>query len=335
MPGCKSVDSRPQLNAVSLKTVRICSQNIFRYSERNKKWSQKKQERQARYLISRMHRADCDVVALQEVVGNTIREGQAVADDLAKQLSIRRGFPYVAIVAGSRTKFIRNAILYRQDVFSLEKKLDLSRKPLARIQHHRGATGHFARGPLFVHLRLRGSYQKEVPDFLIATMHFKSKLGGYRDGYGTDYEILRTEMAEVLRNEVVAYQRSIKHELVPVILGDRNSSPGSASALVLTGQRRLSEFQNNNCRLDEALRPRCKRSLRKPAEFVELFASKKAAKTTGSHKYRGRETLIDEILIREKDRKRLIRANGSLAIGMQGQYFKGSDHKLLWAQFSI
>ena len=327
--------NRPSSKAVSVKAIRICSQNVFRYSERNKRWSPKKQERQARYLITRMHRADCDVVALQEVVGNTIREGQAVANDLAKRLSIRRGFPYAAIVAGSRTKFIRNAVIYREDLFSLEKKLDLSRKPLARIQSHRGATGHFARGPLFVHLRLRGEYKNEVPDFLIATMHFKSKLGGYRDGYGTDYEILRTEMAEVLRNEVVAYQRGVKREIVPVILGDRNSPPGSASAVVLTGQRRLSEFQNKTCQLDESLRPKCRRKSQKAAEFVELFASRKNSKRLGSHKFRGNETLIDEILVRKKDRKRLIRPNGTLAIGMRGQYFKGSDHKLLWAEFSI
>ena len=99
-----------------------------------------------------------------------------------------------------------------------------------------------------------------------------------------------------------------------------------ASAVILEGGRSLAAFSNQDCELDEDFRPKCTSPQIGRAAFIGLFAERfRGQKDRGSHKYRGKELLIDDILVHTTDLSMLKRANGSYSIGLEGQFFKGSD----------
>ena len=52
----------------------------------------------------------------------------------------------------------------------------------------------------------------------------------------------------------------------------------------------------------------------------------------GSHMYRGKEALLDEAFMPAEDLGLVTRSDNTLSIGYQGEYFKGSDHKLLYLE---
>lgn len=343
---CQPVNSDTSRNNSSelapRSRLRICSQNIQRFTERSQHWSAEKQERQLEYLVTRMKRAQCDIVALQELVGPSKDESQTIANQIAGALSKRVGAPYSAIVASSNDRVLRNGMLYRADALKVEKILELHREPLPRLQYQRGPAGHYSRGPLAVLFSVTADTPERPQRYVMpVTMHFKSKSRGYKDPTGTEYEILRMQMAEGLRSSIQMHLREMPAGTIPLLLGDRNSEHDSATAAVLEGALTLESFRQGSCRVGKSARANCDDSVR-PVErvqrpFVGLFSLRRNEQQSneGTHRYRGKATLIDEILVRPGDLGLLRRTNGSLAIGLEGEFFKGSDHKLLWAELNI
>ena len=47
-----------------------------------------------------------------------------------------------------------------------------------------------------------------------------------------------------------------------------------------------------------------------------------------------RHLLIDEIYVWPQDLAAARRRSGRLAVGMEGEFFKGSDHKLVWVELN-
>jgi len=118
------------------------------------------------------------------------------------------------------------------------------------------------------------------------------------------------------------------------VLGDRNSEPDDASAKILSGARVLDDFRDN-CRVDETLAPRCERQQQRAPQFRGLLEalSQEQGNIVGTYRYRGREEIIDEILIRRSDWNVFSR-NEQLMAGVQGSFRQGSDHKLVWSELN-
>ena len=316
--------------AAAEDSLRICSQNIYRYGAKYRKFSNKRRQKQLGYLITRFKKANCDIIAIQELPGASYREAERILDDLAFELQRRSGEVFEAYIGKSHDRFIRNAFLVRKSLGKVEDVKQYYRVALPRLRKGYGRTNRFSRGPLglFI-LTAKGR------NLFVVTMHFKSKRGAHKDPTGTKFEALRLEMAEGLRAIVTKEMKNLPSDTVLVVLGDRNTSAGSGSSEVLEGLRRLDDFSYHGCRLDKKLKADCGQLRRHSAQLIGLFTYRKSSNPrkyrAGSYRHKKREELIDEILVREKDLALFRRSDKTLAIGFGGQFYKGSDHKLLWA----
>ena len=323
---------KPVLAPVADAPVRICSQNLFRFGASRSR-DPKKREKQKRAIVTRMKQAKCDVVATQELAGGTPERSKQILAELANALSERMGTPYSYYIGESHDRYIRNGFLLRDDLGKVHEVRQFYRMRLPRLRSGRSAARRYSRGPLGLLIQL------PKRRLFVVTMHFKSMRNSDRDSSGTKFEDRRLEMAAGLRESVLRAAAEYGPDVVPVVLGDRNSADDSASAAVLEGVRTLTDFTSSRCEVDEKLRADCGNTPERDYQLRGLFAYRKnqfpGRYRGGSFRYKKREQLIDEILLEPRHLKHVTRADGTIAIGFAGQFYKGSDHKLLWAELLL
>lgn len=310
--------------------IRICSQNLHRYGEVSPRKRGESREQQRAFLVRRFLDAECDVVAVQEVVGSSRSEAQCTLEEIATAWSRAIDRPVRAIVGESRDEYIRNGFLLAEGRARLLETKSYLDAPLPRLQPL-GPVGRFLRPPLALVLELPNG-QRVMP----MNIHFKSKSRGYLDPSGTNYENVRMEMAEGVRAILAEEERRRPAGTLFVVLGDRNSDLSSAASAVLSGSRTLEDFRRGDCSVSDDLTPQCSGSALRPARLVGLFEARSrefpGEYPRGSYRYKGREELLDEIFVPAPDLARAKRPNGRYAIGLEGQFYKGSDHKLVWLE---
>lgn len=314
--------------------LRICSQNLFRYGESKSGDSPEKRSKQLDYLITRFKRADCDVIAVQEVVGSNEREAQRRLAEIASALSFRSGDRFSALVGDSRDEFIRNGFIYRERRVTIEEKKNFLDYSLPRLQS-RGPGGSFIRAPFALLLSDKLSNLK----VWLLNVHFKSRSFGFKDPSGTNFEILRMEMAEATRAITAAESKRLGQAVVPLLVGDRNSDLGSATSEILSGRLELPDFKSGGpCQLDEEEQVECRDSKRKEASLLPLFELRRSLYPSeyrgGSYLYRGKQELLDEFYLPSPYLHLAQGKNQRLRIGFEGDFYKGSDHKLIWLELS-
>src|SRR2546426_641475 len=143
--------------------VTVCTENLFnygipedvqrlRYPERTLQQVRGRILRQEKALLSRM--AACDIVAVQEVVGDEQQRALSALDRLGRLLSQSTGRRYSALVADS-SDVIRNGFLFRSDGDLSEAQFDGAHTsdPLPRIP--RFGEVHWKRGPAELVVELR------------------------------------------------------------------------------------------------------------------------------------------------------------------------------------
>lgn len=326
--------------------LRVCTQNLENFgkvvdsSRSKKKTNQKKvrqrETKQTEALAARIVNARCDVVAVQEAYGTSLQEAKRNLLPLLKELS-NQGLTFHDFLGESLSKTIRNGFLLREGagkVVSVESYASTMLPKLSPL----GPGRRFSRGPVSIALDVQK--KGETPGdqskrrIILFTMHFKSKVDGWKDPTQTQFEVARMEMAEALRNIVLDRASREAPGTVVVVLGDRNSEPTDASAKILSGARVLDDFRDN-CRVDETLAPRCERQHQRVPQFRGLLEalSQERGNIVGTYRYRGREEIIDEILIHRSDWNTFSR-NEQLMAGVQGSFRQGSDHKLVWSELN-
>lgn len=295
-------------------SVKICSQNLAMLEEGKKNYSLK-----LKYLVSLMSDNGCSVVALQEV------RNKNVAQKLAKELSRISKREFRSYVGKGRDSFITNGYLIAQDFGSLLGIKSHLRKSLPRI-FKKGPSRTFLRGPLEARFKLPFLNR----NLSIYNIHLKSKRNGWKDPTKTNFEIARAESAQAIRD--IALKN--KNDFV-IVIGDRNNSKDKASDEVLEGRIELEDFADGgSCKILKNEYPKCKK-LRKP-KLLGLFGLLKERfpkKFRGTHKYKGRESVLDEAFILPTDLS-LVSSGKKLNIGTAGRYYKGSDHKMIWLEIA-
>lgn len=320
---------------VDTQELVVCSQNLFRFSDKDAKRSNKlRREKQKKFLITRMKDAACDVVALQELMGGGQTEALEVAVELADALGKRSGRKYRAFAGRSKNKYSTNGFLVAEDAGTVEDVQSHWRQRLPKLQP-RGPSATFTRGPLSIVLK-RPSGSKVV----LVSFHFKSRHQSWKDHTRTDFESIRMQEAAGLRSIIRSLRREYGREVEVIALGDRNSGADSAAADILRGSRMLSDFDSpRKCRLSPEETAECDALPEKPSDLVDLFALRQTEHprkyTKGSFRYRGKESVFDDIHVTPGLLSRVRRADGTLAIGFRGQFLKGSDHKLVWARVRL
>ena len=320
--------------AESTSVLRVCSQNLYRLGESGK--SKKRSETQLEDLTKRFMRAECDVIAVQEVVGSSESLALESLGVLAKAWERSLGEKILFYVGGdSIDEHIRSGFLVRSSVGKVAAIKTYPSEPVPSVQRL-GPVLYFPRAPMALVLDTPGL--KPRKRFWILNIHQKSPVFGYKDGSGTDFELLRTEMAEALRNIVEREEKQEKQDTVFIVTGDRNSEGSSASAAVLWGKMELSDFERaGGCQIKKDGSPQCKTERKREPDYVGLFARRHELFPDkypgGTYMYKKRQRSLDEISIKQKDLRLVTRENGKLSIGLEGEYFRGSDHRLVWAEF--
>lgn len=314
--------------------VRFCTQNLFNYGLPAQGKNAQRPADQKRDLIGRMTSARCDLVALQEVTGKDQRRAQRTVDDLANTLTMITGKRFTGMLGESRNDRIRNGFLVSDRAGTVLSTRSFYRFPLPPLQR-RGPAQSFTRGPLAILLEVRPQTGAPPKRLIVINLHFKSSHDGWKDPSGTDYEAIRMEMAEAVRRGADEMVRGYGRHVPIVIMGDRNADEFSATSAILSGERVLDDFRiAGRCSLGEKNQPVCGRLPAHQPEFVPLFATKFRGQDTGSYRYKSRNGFIDEILIGAEDLELVQNTRGELAVGITGEFYHGSDHKLLWAELN-
>lgn len=318
----------------------ICTQNLYNYGLPQQTKRAQRQADQKRDLISRMQEARCDLIAVQEVTGRDERQAQRIVDDLAKTLTMVTGKKFIGLLGESRNDRIRNGFLLSDRAGSVLSSRSFFRRSLPALET-RGPAQSFMRGPLALLLEVKPATGALPLRLIVINLHFKSSYNGWKDPSGTNYETTRMEMAEAVREGAREMVRGYDKRVPIIILGDRNASEFSATSAILSGERRLEDFRiPGRCKLDQENEPECGKLPRRERQFIPLFATKYRenkgwfSQTEGSFRYRNKDEFIDEILIDPADLEMVKRGDGELNIGLVGEFYRGSDHKLLWAELN-
>ena len=310
--------------------LRICTQNLNRFGAKQGRKSNKGTDKQKDFLVERMAAARCVIIALQEVWGETKGQAEKTMGLLASGLRQRTGKTFEAYLGETLDKEIRNGFLVAHDAGRVSEVRQYLRNPLPRLQTL-GPAGNYMRGPLGILVELQPPSVRS--HLFVVTMHFKSKAGSWKDPSNTQFEALRMEMAAGLLRDVGRDLQKMPPETVLVVLGDTNSDYDSAAIDVLEGERSIDDFSiERRCTLNSKLQSVCSNAQNQP-QLVRLFEPYADGRTfRGSYKFGKRWLLLDNVFVRPDDIHLFKRSDGSLASGLEGRIYKGSDHKLVWAE---
>lgn len=300
LPTIPLVDPRGAVDLV------VCSQNLKLFGEydvvasRGGKISKELYEDKVLALSKRFASAECDVVAVQEIIGRNSESLTKGLEVLAKKLreltnrsfEVKAGPPADGSMAlGFLVAKDRAEILNTVSYSSVElPKLTPKQKP--RL---------FTRSPLELQLAVNSREGQVRKNITIVNFHFKSKRGSAGDPSGLEWETYRMEMSEALRRIV---ERRLKGafasgESLLMLVGDRNSNFDVASAKILEGSLTLKSFQvEAPCRLTKRGAPICKAGEALPQRlFSILTGNPKTRSLPGTYKYKDEYSWLDDILM--------------------------------------
>ena len=333
--------SLAQQQTKNFRSIGICTQNLQRLGSSKRSIDNKKGEKQLNYLVSRMKRANCDIIALQEVYGRNKSEAMLLLEKIGDELNIRSGKDFAVFLGESFDEEIRNGFLVAEDVGKVIEVKDFLKKDLPKLQPL-GPAQHFGRGPLGLLIELASEVKQAasvpMPERLfVINIHFKSQSGSWNDASGLRFETVRMEMAAGIRDEVEKAAKQYGSKTALIVLGDKNSDYNSASSSILSGELELGNFTKNSlCSVDETLIPVCRFKKKNEADMISLFgiAKDKSPEPSkfGSYMYKKHYNLLDDIFVKKDFKSLFIRSDGTIAVGFKGTLNKGSDHLLLWAE---
>lgn len=320
-----------------IRELTICSQNLHRYGDSGSKGAQRRKQRD--YLSNRFIEAECDLIALQEVVGKTIKQSQSILNELASSLNQRSGRQFVAFTGPSNDESIRNAWLVDESKIRARSMQSLKQDRLPKLQNNM-PPAYYSRGPLL--LRLEVPTTSGNKKLALINFHLKSKANSWKDPYKSQYEHLRLQMAAGLYLRASQISRTEPKTMV-VLTGDRNTTQKSPSHIVLSGIRPISDFSSSgNCRITSQSESTClaeppglkQYSTRdKPLFFGTIqshFKKEIEAGNLGSYRFRGHYELIDEIYLPSD-----LLTPKEVKSGFAGKIGQGSDHLLIWARLRL
>ncbi len=312
-------------------------------TRKKSKRSRNSEKKKLEHLARRISQAKCDIVAVQEVYGPSAVEAARnlrkleliVEEHSAEEFG---GKKFKSFTGETLDRRIRNGFLVaEQDGLEVIEKFNFAKRPLPRDLLF-SRLGYFSRGPfgLLFEVALPSG---ETQQILALSIHLKSKSGAFKDPTQTKFERLRVQMAQGVR-EIVSKELSQRFpEALVVIAGDLNSERSDAASKVLEGSRSLSEFSKGQCRIDTELEASCSKQSEMPPKLTRLFAAELEAWPEqigkGSYKYKGRHYLIDEIIVSPRAAPLFRESDGSYDLGFEGKFYRGSDHKLLWARMAL
>ncbi len=317
--------------------VTVCTQNLHNYGLYSAtKGRQAKINREdfvfkEKSLIKRFSDVDCDIIAFQELLGNDKSSKEAIKN-LSDNLKSYTGKSFDYYIGRSNDKFSRVGFLVAKNKVKVLNTFSYSKRELPKLLKEERPR-YFTRGPFEINLEVKKVDEKFVT-LTIITFHFKSQSGGYKDPAKLNWEILRMQSAEGLRQiaEEKVKNNDSKKENILILLGDRNSNFTSSSSKILDGTYLLSDFSKSFCMVSKKGIPICKEKIEKVPKFISVLTNDpEALMGQGSYIYKKQYSWLDEILISaSKDSYALENKNytNNYDSGVFRKYENASDHAL-------
>jgi predicted extracellular nuclease len=291
-------------------------------------------------IVKRFMKHGCDIIAVQEVLGRTPELAHQALKQLTDLLQKKTNRFFISVVGEGEDPLSRVAFLYARDKVSLLNTVIYNNVELPRLSPE-DKPEFFARAPLEVQFTTKPGVNPVQKIISLVNIHFKSKRAGRDDPAALEWETTRMVMAEAVRRIAInRHRKSISlGDSIVVILGDRNSSQFSASARILEGTLRLSNFQNDGgCRLSESGFPLCKANSSGPKDFISVLTDDPGTRTQpGTFRYEGKYHWLDDILLpQESLRYAFARYDqpGRYDVGLVTEYPKASDHTMVYVKLN-
>jgi hypothetical protein len=324
----------------------ICSQNLKLFgtyetmSRSNPNFTRQKYEQKIDDLVTRFVNAKCDVVAVQEVIGKNLLEGELALNQLAVRWKGRTNRVFKAMSAPPSEGSMTNGFIVALDRATVLQSMPYGRIELPKIWS-RQKPRLFSRPPFELQLSVKSRDSDVVKTISIVNFHFKSKRGGQDDPTGLEWETYRMEMGEGLRRVLEMRHKDAfaSGESILVALGDRNSNFDVASARILEGSLSLSSFgEKGPCRLSKRGVPMCVVDSATPRKLFSVLTSNSAvASYPGTFSYKGEYSWIDEIALPSESLRYAWQSafsEGEYASGVVYEPQGASDHALVYVKLN-
>jgi hypothetical protein len=324
----------------------LCSQNLQNYGilpdylSRNRGTEAREFYRKQDALATRFATQDCDVIMAQEVLGRDEETSLKALRNLAAAIRLKNNRFYEPVVGPSNDPSIRLGYLIAVDRAEVLNKTSYAKVELPKLTDE-GKPRRFSRGPLELQIRVKGKENSNPKTVTLVNFHFKSKYNSQRDPSKTEWETNRMEMAEALRRIVESRHASALQtgETLLVLAGDRNSHWDAASAEILYGRLRLSNFKGTElCKLGGRGVPLCGPGAAGSQTLFSFMLSDPEAKLMpGTHKYKKVYSWLDDILAPAptlKFARASFDSEGNYDTGVVYEPIRASDHAMSWVRFN-
>ena len=254
--------------------VRICSLNLNNFGLKSevkrvlKNKRRPKLKKTFRSVLEAIPKANCDVVAVQAIIGKTIvkaKEGLAL---LSAKLSEDTAYQWKEYVGSSNSKIAYNGFLVNSDKLDVQGTITHTDKLLPRFEEYNEKK--FVRGPFEIRLRVKGKGHKTADkNLILVNMHLQKGLL-LRE---PEPEALPMQMAEGIRQlfSLIRKQVADSKSTIFVVLGDRSSPRNSPSNYILNGSLQLADFGVNRlCKFGEQ-GILCEGKPNRPRELFSVF----------------------------------------------------------------
>jgi len=243
-----------KFDARGLPEVRICSLNLQNYSTRievrrvTKDTNLlKKHRRKEREIIKAVTSEACTVVAVQGLVGTSLKRAKEGLKALAEKISKKSDFSWRAFVGASNHRLAFNGFLvsdYNIEVVTLRYLVNEQLPQFGDFKEEL-----FYRGPVELVLKVNSPEGNGSRKIVLYTFNWRKLL----DEASSEAEHARMQMAEKLRSHIVKRSRRMREKPRPIIvaLGDREAGRFAPATRILEGSLRLRDFlERGNCRLE-------------------------------------------------------------------------------------
>ena len=257
--------------------VTVCSLNLDNYGLKKDvgtllgRRASKRLKRKEKSFVKVVVEVDCDVVALQGVLGDGYGRARAAAERLAKKLKKASKQDWSFFVGGSVHKSSHQAYLVKEENVRAISTFAHSDKRLPWFSPF--VLNKFTRTPYEIRLAVKGKGKARSKNLYLLNIDFRQNVKAKE----REPEIKKMQQAEGIRQLVELQLSKFTSDTPPIllVLGERDSVLGSASAELLEGSIHLRDFKKSQavCELNENGFAKCPEKHGYPALLFGLFSS--------------------------------------------------------------
>lgn len=324
----------------------ICSQNLENYGSfastkvRVPQMTQEDYRAKERALALRFASQDCDIIAVQEVLGRDDELARQALAELATAVRRVTNRFYEVKVGPTLDRFSHVGYLVAVDRGTIMNTLSYEKVEVPKISP-KDKPRQFIRVPLEIQVNVKPLGAEPGKTISLINIHFKSRRGASGDPAELEWETYRMAMAEGIRRIVeLRHSRAFQSgETLLAVLGDRNSHFDCASARILEGSLVLRQFlEDGVCRLSKRGVPLCQAGSQQPQKLFSVLTTDPQSKLLpGTLQYQGEFSWLDDILM-PSESLRFAWAGydtpGDFDSGVVNSHRAASDHGMVWVKLN-